>query len=24
LIDGQNIKDYDIHYLRTAFGVVSQ
>ena len=24
IIDGQNIKDYDIHYLRTAIGVVSQ
>lgn len=24
LIDGQDIKDYDIHYLRSCFGVVSQ
>lgn len=24
LIDGQDIKDYDIHYLRKCFGVVSQ
>lgn len=23
-IDGQDIKDYDIHYLRSKFGVVSQ
>lgn len=24
LIDGEDIKDYDIHYLRSCFGVVSQ
>lgn len=24
LIDGINIKDYDIHFLRSQFGVVSQ
>jgi ABC-type multidrug transport system fused ATPase/permease subunit len=24
LIDGINIKDYDIHYLRSLFGLVSQ
>ena len=24
LIDGNNIKDYDIHYLREKFGVVTQ
>lgn len=24
LIDGINIKDYDIHHLRSSFGVVSQ
>ena len=24
IIDGVNIKDYDIHYLRSQFGVVSQ
>ena len=24
LIDGVNIKDYDIHYLRSCIGVVSQ
>jgi ABC-type multidrug transport system fused ATPase/permease subunit len=24
LIDGVDIKDYDIHYLRNCFGVVSQ
>lgn len=23
-LDGQNIKDYDIHYLRKSIGVVSQ
>ncbi len=23
-VDGENIKDYDIHYLRKSFGVVSQ
>lgn len=24
LLDGTNIKDYDIHFLRSQFGVVSQ
>lgn len=24
LLDGVNIKDYDIHFLRSQFGVVSQ
>jgi ATP-binding cassette subfamily B (MDR/TAP) protein 1 len=24
MIDGHNIKDYDIHYLRNAVGVVNQ